>query len=203
MAVNRQEAALENVLLESDVVTHSAARKALAALRIGYGLTFLWAFFDKLFALGYHTGALTDANGARTGVDYMAQGSAWLNGGSPTKGFLSSVPSSNPFHGFYTSIAGAGWANWLFMLGLLGIGLALTFGFAMRIAAGAGAVLYTMMYLAALPWLAGDSTNPVIDDHVIGFIVVITLALTLAGDTWGVGRAWARLPLVRRNAWLR
>ena len=31
-------------------------RRALALLRIGFGLTFLWAFFDKLLALGFHTG---------------------------------------------------------------------------------------------------------------------------------------------------
>ena len=31
-------------------------RRVLAVLRIGFGLTFLWAFFDKLLALGFGTG---------------------------------------------------------------------------------------------------------------------------------------------------
>ena len=196
---------VEDVVYEPEVVRSSAARKALAALRIGYGLTFLWAFFDKLFALGFHTGAVVDeATGAKTGTDFMGQGQAWLNGGSPTEGFLKyGVSPDNPLHGFYNAIAGDAWTNWLFMLGLLGIGLALTFGFGMRIAAVSGAVLYAMMYLAALPWLAADSNNPLVDDHVIGFIVVIVLALTLAGDTWGVGKAWAKTHLVREYPFLR
>jgi thiosulfate dehydrogenase [quinone] large subunit len=197
--------AAEDVVLEPEVVRSSAARKALAALRIAYGLTFLWAFLDKTFALGFHTGAIVDEKtGEKIGTDFMAQGQAWLNGGSPTEGFLKyGVSPDNPLHGFYNAIAGDAWTNWLFMLGLLGIGLALTFGFGMRIAAVSGAILYGMMYLAALPWIAADANNPLVDDHVIGFVVVIVLALTLAGDTWGVGKAWAKTHLVRQYSWLR
>ncbi len=195
----RHEAELANVMLESDVVTHSAARKGLAALRIAYGLTFLWAFFDKLLALGFHTGAITNDAGVKTGVDYFGP-AAWINGGSPTEGFLKfGVQDSNPFQGFYNSIGGTWGADWLFMIGLLGIGLALTFGFGMRVAAATGALLYLLMWTASLPL----ETNPVIDDHVIGFIVVIVLALTLAGDTWGVGKRWAQTHLVRRYPVLR
>ncbi len=204
MAIHhRQEIALENVMLEQDVVTHSAPRKALAALRISYGLIFLWAFIDKVFALGFHTGLTVNDAGQRAGVDVMGQGAAWLNGGNPTKGFLGSVPDSNPLSGMYHSLAGQTWVNWLFMLGLLGIGVALTLGFAVRIAAGAGMLMYTMMYLAALPWLSADATHPFLDDHVVGFVVMLVLALTLAGDTWGLGRRWARMHLVRRYPALR
>jgi thiosulfate dehydrogenase [quinone] large subunit len=74
---------------ETEVVTHGAARKALAVLRIAFGLTFLWAFFDNLLALGFHTGAIVDEEtGARTGIDLKARDAAWLNGGSPTEGSL-------------------------------------------------------------------------------------------------------------------
>ena len=38
----------------------SFAYRALAALRIAFGLTFLWAFFDKLLALGFSTGRADD-----------------------------------------------------------------------------------------------------------------------------------------------
>ena len=200
MAVNRQDVALENVLLENDVVTHSAARRALALVRIAFGLTFLWAFFDKLLGLGFATGAITNDQGVKTGVDYFAKGGAWVNGGSPTKGFLVyGVSGSNPFHGFYNSIGGTWGADWLFMLGLLGIGLALTFGFGMRIAMVTGALLYFLMWTASLPL----QNNPVIDEHILGMLTVIVLGLTLAGDTWGVGKAWARTSLVRRYSWLR
>jgi thiosulfate dehydrogenase [quinone] large subunit len=200
MAIHhRQETALENVMLEQDVVTHSAARKALAVLRIGFGLTFLWAFFDKLLALGFHTGAVTNDAGVTTGTDYFGP-AAWINGGSPTEGFLKfGVQDSNPLQGFYNSIGGTWGADWLFMIGLLGIGLALTFGFGMRIAAATGALLYFLMWTASLPL----ENNPVIDDHILGMISVIVLGLTLAGDTWGVGRAWARTHLVRRYPALR
>src|SRR3954454_16074511 len=104
---------------ERSVVTSPMARKALAALRIAFGLTFLWAFFDKLLALGFSTGAVTDPDtGARTGIDFFAKDQAWLNGGSPTKGFLAfGVPANNPFRDVFTSMAGDAWVDWLFMAG--------------------------------------------------------------------------------------
>ena len=120
-----------NVVIENEIVTSAPARKALAVLRIGFGLTFLWAFFDKLLALGFSTGHDPEGNLDRFGP------AAWINGGSPTEGFLK-FGADGPFKDFYNSFAGAAWANWLFMLGLVGIGLALTFGFGMRFAAAAG-----------------------------------------------------------------
>lgn len=191
--------AVEDVVFEPEVVRSSAARKALAVLRIGFGLTFLWAFFDKLLALGFHTGVSTNPE---TGVETVSRfgDAAWINGGSPTEGFLMyGVPADNPFKDFFNSMAGAAWADWLFMIGLLGIGLALTLGFGIRIAAATGALLYGLMWLASLPL----ENNPVIDDHVLGAISVIVLALTLAGDTWGIGKGWAKTHLVREYPFLR
>jgi thiosulfate dehydrogenase [quinone] large subunit len=184
-----------DVQIEQDVVTHPIARRALAALRIGFGVTFLWAFFDKLLALGYATGVNPETGAVdRFGPD------AWINGGSPTFGFLTfGVPADNPFQSFFNGLAGDTWVNWLFMLSLLGIGLALTFGVGMRIAAVSGAVLYLMMWLASLPL----ENNPVIDDHLLGALTMVVLATTLAGDTWGFGKQWARTNLVRRHAELR
>ena len=62
----------------------------LAVLRIMFGFYFLWAFLDKTFGLGFATPAAK----------------AWINGGSPTKGFLSG--SEGPFSGFYHALAGNG-----------------------------------------------------------------------------------------------
>ena len=45
-----------DVMVEQDIVTHAHARRGLAALRIAFGATFLWAFLDKLLALGFATG---------------------------------------------------------------------------------------------------------------------------------------------------
>jgi thiosulfate dehydrogenase [quinone] large subunit len=175
--------------------THSSTtlgRRALALLRIGFGLTFLWAFFDKLLALGFHTGYGQDGTLDRFGD------AAWINGGSPTEGFLK-FGADGPFKEFYNSIAGAAWADWLFMLGLLGIGLALTFGIGMRIAATGGVVLYLLMWTVVLP----PENHPFIDDHVLGALTMVVLATYYAGDTWGLGKAWASTKLVKDNPVLR
>lgn len=173
------------------------AAKALAVLRIGFGLTFLWAFFDKLLALGFSTGRSVDpATGAETVARFGD--AAWINGASPTEGFLA-FGAAGPFQDFYNGIAGAVWADWLFMAGLLGIGAALTLGVGMRLASLSGAVLYVLMWTVALP----PANNPVLDDHLLGAITLVVLMLTAAGTTWGLGRVWNRMPLVRRQAWLR
>ena len=168
------------------------AERSLALLRIGFGLTFLWAFFDKLLALGFHTGYAQDGTLDRFGD------AAWINGGSPTNGFLK-FGADGPFADFYHSIAGAAWADWLFMVGLLGIGLALTLGIGMRLAAAAGVVLYLMMWSVVLP----PENNPVIDDHILGAITLVVLAATSAGNTWGLGRIWSRNKVVEEHGYLR
>ena len=184
-----------DVMVEQDIVTHAHARRGLAALRIAFGATFLWAFLDKLLALGFATGKNPETGAVdRLGPD------AWVNGGSPTFGFLRfGVSPDNPFHGTFTSIAGGTWADWLFMVGLAGIGTALVLGIGMRLAAIAGAALYLLMYVASFPL----ANNPVVDDHLIGAVVVVVLALTLAGDTWGLGQRWAQMRMVRRFPVLR
>lgn len=160
---------------------HRAYRFTLAAIRLGLGFTFLWAFLDKTFGLGFATPAAK----------------AWINGGSPTLGFLGNV--EGPFAGFYQSFAGAGWANWLFMIGLLGIGLALMLGVAMRIAAASGALMLVMMWTAVLP----ITTNPFVDYHIIDALVLVVLALTAAGKTLGFGRAWEKIPFVHNHGILK
>jgi len=190
--LSRAASTTSDATTQDGVVTSAPARRALAVLRIGFGLTFLWAFVDKLLALGFSTGR------GDTGVVDRFGAAAWVNGGSPTEGFLK-FGAAGPFKGFYNSIGGAAWADWAFMLGLLGIGLALALGIGMRIAAVAGTVLYVMMWTVALP----PANNPVLDDHLLGAVTMIVLGLTLAGDTWGAGRMWSRLPLVQRLPVLR
>ena len=181
-------------MVENDIVTRRSARQGLAVLRLAFGFTFLWAFLDKTFALGFSTGHDQEGSLDRFGP------AAWINGGSPTEGFLTfGVPEDNPFKDLFDGLAGHAWVDWVFMLGLLGIGLALTLGIGMRVAAGAGALLYLLMYAAVLPL----ENNPVVDDHLIGAITVVVLALTLAGDTWGAGKSWAETRLVRRYPTLR
>lgn len=177
-------------------VTHAqrdhVLSRAVAALRIAFGLTFLWAFVDKLLALGYSTGR-DDA-----GVVDRFGDAAWIHGGSPTKGFLT-FGADGPFKGLYNDIAGAGWADVLFMLGLLGIGLALTTGAFTRLGCAAGVVLYALMWTVVLP----PETNPVLDDHVLGALTLVVLGLMAAGDTWGLGARLSRTDLVQRFPVLR
>ena len=174
---------LEKVEAPGSMLTKTAA-KALAVLRISTGFIFLWAFLDKTFGFGYATPAAK----------------AWINGGSPTKGFLASV-DAGPFQSFFHTIAGTPVADWGFMIGLLGIGLALILGVGMRVAAVAGTAMMALMWLAEWP-LAKGSSNPIVDYHVIYALGAIVLALTYAGHTWGLGRLWARIPLVQKNRWL-
>jgi len=171
----------------------SPGARSLAVLRVATGLLFLWAFADKTFGFGYAT----------------SSGNAWINGGSPTKGFLSRV-DVGPFAEAMRSWGGTWWADWLFMLGLLGIGLAVTAGVALRISAVTGTVMMLLMWVAEWPPsrtnAAGEptmSTNPLIDYHLIYALVLIALAAAAAGNTWGLGERWARLSFVDRNDWLR
>jgi thiosulfate dehydrogenase (quinone) large subunit len=162
--------------------TTPAVRYVYAALRIGMGWMFLWAFVDKLFGFGYAT----------------PEKSAWINGGNPTKGFLANG-ATGPFTDFYHNIAGATWVNWLFMVGLAGIGLALITGIGMRLAATTGSILLLMMWTVVLP----PANNPFFDEHLVFIGVLIALALVNAGDTFGFGKMWGRTALVRKYPFLK
>jgi thiosulfate dehydrogenase [quinone] large subunit len=159
-----------------------AARYIWAAARLALGWIFAWAFVDKLFGLGHATPA----------------GKGWLDGASPTEGFLANAPKG-PFAGFYNDLAGAAWADWLFMIGLAGIGAALILGIGMRIAAAGGAALLVLMWTAVLP----PENNVFMDDHLIYAILIVGLALVSAGDTLGLGRWWSKTRLVERLPFLK
>jgi uncharacterized membrane protein YphA (DoxX/SURF4 family) len=142
-----------------------------AAVRIGFGWVFLWAFLDKLLGLGFPT----------------RPEQAWLAGASPTVGYLANA-TAGPLSGLYRSIAGAAWVDWSFMLGLLALGVALLLGVAVRLAGCAGALLMLMIWSSHLP----PAQNPIIDEHIIYALTLLALAASRAGDTLGLGRWWAR-----------
>ncbi len=162
------------------LVPSGAARYIWAVTRLCLGWTFLWPFLDKLFGLGHETDSAK----------------AWIHGGSPTTGFLTGAVG--PFAGIYHSFAGAGWADWGFMLGLLGIGVALLLGVGMRIACVAGAILLVLMWSASLP----PANNIFMDDHLIYALVLLGLAVVGAGNTLGFGHQWTKTSLVRQHPWL-
>jgi thiosulfate dehydrogenase [quinone] large subunit len=156
------------------------ARYLWALTRVCLGWISLWPFLDKTFGLHHQT---TSAK-------------AWIHGGSPTAGFLSGAVG--PLAGFYHSFAGAGWADWGFMLGLICIAVALLSGVGMRVAAISGSVLLVLMWSASFP----PQDDLFLDNHIIYALVLLGLAVVGAGSTLGLGRWWTNTSLVRRHPWL-
>lgn len=161
-------------------------------LRWALGLVFLWAFLDKTFGLGYATSSER----------------AWVHGGSPTRGFLSGA-AVGPLESWFHRIAGVWWADWLFMLGLLGTGVCLLAGVGLRLAAVAGSLLMLLMWFAEFPPARSTSggnptfsTNPLVDYHLVYALALVVIAALGTGGRLGLGRWWTSLPLVREHRWL-
>ncbi len=131
-------------------------KNTYTTLRYVMSFIFLWAFFDKTFGLGFAT--KTDM--------------AWIHGGSPTTGFLSHAVRG-PFVDFFHSLAGVALVDWLFMLGLLGTGLALLFRRYVLWGAVSGVSLLLLMWAALLL----PENNPIIDDHIVYALVLVLLAI--------------------------
>ena len=171
---------------EVQIVTSAPARGALAVLRLATGFIFLWAFLDKTFGLGFST----------------KSAAAWIQGGTPSQGFLNSPAVSGPLKPFFALIASPA-SDVLFMLAMLAVGAAVMLGVGLRVSAVAGSVVLVFMYLAEWPFTANAaSTNPLVDYHIIFALALIVIAFVSAGDTWGFGRVWKSLPVVQKHRWL-
>lgn len=120
------------------------------------GFIFLWAFLDKTFGFGFATTAEK----------------AWINGGSPTTGFLT-FAAKGPFKEWFNGLAGVGLVDWLFMAGLLFVGLTLILNRHVFWGALAGIVMMLLMWLALL----FPENNPIVDDHIIYALVLALFAL--------------------------
>jgi thiosulfate dehydrogenase [quinone] large subunit len=150
------------------IASGGAVWYAVAIVRLLLGFIFLWAFFDKLFGW----------NHATTSVQ------AWVNGGSPTKGFL--VNAQGPFASFFHGMAGHTWADWLFMIGLAGIGVALLLGIIVRFAVVVGSILLALMWMASLP----IATNPAIDEHIVYIVALWVVFLGYPNQVLSLGSWW-------------
>ena len=149
----------------------------IAILRISLALIFLWAFFDKLLGLSFAT----------------KPENAWILGKSPTSGFLANAVHG-PFKTLYNSMAGNPIVDWLFMLGLLLIGLSLLFGVFMNLASYSGALMMFLMWMSLLP----PENHPFIDDHIIYLFTLIALAKLRAGDIFGFGKKWKNIKFIKK-----
>lgn len=146
-------------------------------LRIATGWIFLWPFLDKLFGLGLNT----------------VPDKAWLAGGSPTFGFLK-FATSGPFKEIFQGMAGSVLVDWLFMSGLLLVGVALMLGVLVRLAAFFGSLMLLLMWLAVLP----PEHNPFLDEHLIYILILMGMVLSKAGNCLGLGKWWSGNNLVKK-----
>jgi len=128
----------------------------LGLLRYVMSFIFLWAFFDKVFGLGFATTAEK----------------AWINGGSPTTGFLTHAVQG-PFADIFHGLAGVAIVDWLFMLGLLFVGLTLALNKFVKWGCVAGSLMMALMYLALL----FPANNPIVDDHIVYILVLSLIAI--------------------------
>jgi thiosulfate dehydrogenase [quinone] large subunit len=129
---------------------------AFLKLRFVMAFIFLWAFIDKVFGLGFAT----------------KSENAWIHGGSPTAGFLN-FATHGPFAPFFKSLAGVQLVDWLFMLGVLFVGLTLLLNRFLFWGAVAGIIMVTLMWMAALP----PENNPIVDEHIVYALVLSILAM--------------------------
>ena len=151
---------------------------SLGFLRLSMGLIFLWAFFDKVFGWGFATTAEK----------------SWLTGRSPTTGFLQ-FGVHGPFANFFHSLAGNSLVDWLFMLGLLFVGVCLTFGVCKKAGIWSGIAILFLMYLAiGLP----PVNHPFIDDHFIYILVLFVLLFSNSEKYLGFGNKWSNIDLIQK-----
>ena len=182
-------------------------QRVFGVLRLAMGFTFLWAFLDKLFALGFSTGRVLNDAGQTVKIDFFGP-DAWINGASPTAGavgFALKGPFADNIQtitGFQMTQAGptvAGWLDWVYMVSLLLIGLGLITGVLTRIAAIGGIIWLAVFYLGTAIW---PEHNPFLDEHVLEAIVLVGLILANAGRYYGLGKIWQRVGFVRDRRYL-
>ena len=157
---------------------------AWTVLRILLGWSFLWAFLDKLFGLGFSTCRGFGPEGtAASSIDYLCD-AAMIKGGSPTYGLLEYGTKGSHTGGLFTWMASSGptsigWADVLFMLALLFGGVALMLGVGTRIAAIGSAILIAFMFLALDVW---PEQNPINSSHLTEFFVYLGIATVGPGS---------------------
>lgn len=158
----------------------------LSLTRIAIGFIFLWAFFDKLFGLGFSTCRADDGS-----VEYMCD-DAWINGARITEGYLGS--STGPFADFFKDLGQQAWTDWPFMLGLFGIGFALCFGVGTKLVMFAGPAMLALMYVSHYwPGTPGAAQNPFVEDHMVQALAIIGIVLVELGhQSIGFGEFWKR-----------
>lgn len=151
---------------------------AWTVLRLLLGWSFLWAFIDKMFGLGFATCRAEDSSS----IDFMCK-AAMAKGGSPTFGFLTFGTEASHTGGLFSWMAPSApdainLADIGFMAALLLAGVALLLGVGVRYAAIGAAILMAFMFLAGDVW---PEQNPVNSSHIIEMVAFLGIASVGAG----------------------
>lgn len=153
----------------------------IGVFRLVFGWIWIWAFLDKLFGLGFAT----------------ASDRAWINGGSPTIGYLSfGVNPESPFASFFTEtlVQFEFILNFMFMGMLLFVGVTMLTGVLVRLGSVAGLIFSFSVYLATIPL----ANNPIVDVHVLYMLTFVMFIFTDAGRFLGLGDRFSSLDIVKR-----
>jgi len=150
-------------------------------VRLVLAWTLLWAFLDKTFGLGYAT----------------KSSNAWINGGSPTTGYLA-YATSGPLADLWNGLSGNSVVDALFMLALLAVGAAVLLGIGQKIAGIAGAALMLMLWSTNLP----PDNNPLTDDHIVYALLFIGFIFVRPGNWYGLGKWWSQTSIVKKFPFL-
>ncbi|MEE9299227.1 MAG: hypothetical protein V3V29_09360 [Acidimicrobiia bacterium] len=150
---------------------------AWTLLRLLLGWSFLWAFLDKMFGLGFATCRL-EGGGINFGCD-----AAMMSGGSPTYGVLNFATQGSRTGDLFDWMAPSApdainLADVGFMAALLLGGAALMLGIGVRVAAVGGAILMAFMFLAIDVF---PENNPINSSHVIEMAAFLGIAYVGAG----------------------
>lgn len=150
------------------IASFSRTELVWASLRIFMGFIFFWAFISRL--------------------------PGWIEGQSPTAGFLENA-TSGVFADSFANMANSPLTDYFYMLGLGLAGLALILGISMKLATSGGTLMMFLFYLSsALP----PEHNPIIDEHIIYICVLYLLYQNNSGKFIGFQNKWEKLKLVRQ-----
>lgn len=146
-------------------------------LRLAMGFLFFWAFIDKLFGLSFAT----------------QPDKSWIKGVSPTYGFLK-FGVHGPLQQLFSQLAGNSIIDWLFMGGLLFVGLALLLGICVKLASILGSILLLLIYLSLFP----TTNNPILDEHIVYILVLLLLGYSQTEPILSMRKWWKKMSLVKK-----
>ena len=192
---------LESQMMAAEPRPPRRAMWTWVVVRLLVGSAFLWSFLDRLYGLGVPTPA--------------AEG--WIDGGSPTastlwydlRGPLADPvraitgarvirgPSSFERYSVVTRLVEPhAWVDWVFMLSMLIIGMALVLGVLTRICAVGGMVWMAVIQAVTALWA---TSSLLVALHVLTFLLLGGIAIVGHAGHPGPGVMWQRLRFVRTH----